>query len=106
MSDPVSDLKQELLAAAERQQSRAAVRTGPGQLRRHSGRNRVLLVAAMLPIAAAVALLVAAPWKGSPGFLERAEAALTPDAGTILHYKWVTTSTSTDPACTVTRGPS
>jgi hypothetical protein len=52
------------------------------------------------------ALFVSAPWKNSPGFLERAHAALAPPAETILHLKWESTSTSTDPACTVTRGPS
>ena len=105
MSDPVSDLKQELLAAAERHHAHATVRAGRGRLRGHSGRNRLLLAAATLPIAAAVALLFTAPWNNSPGFLERAQAALTPPAGTILHQKWELTSTSTDPACTVTRGP-
>jgi hypothetical protein len=55
--------------------------------------------------ATAAALLVSAPWSSSPGFLEKAQAALTPPAGTILHQKWELTSTSTDPACTVTRGP-
>jgi hypothetical protein len=113
MSDPVGDLKQELLAAAERQQGHAAVRPGRGRLRGHSGRTlrghsgrtRLLLAAATPPIAAALALLVSAPWNNSPGFLERAQAALTPDAGTILHEKWEVTATSTDPACTVTHGP-
>jgi hypothetical protein len=64
------------------------------------------LALAALAGAAATALLVSAPWKTSPGFLERAQAALTPPAGMILHKKWETTTTSTDPACTVTRGPS
>lgn len=105
MSDPVGDLRQELLAAAERQQRHAAVRAGRRRLQGHSGRNRRLLAAATLPIAAAVALLFTAPWNNSPGFLERAQAALTPPAGTILHQKWELTSTSTDPACTVTHGP-
>ncbi len=105
MSDPVSDLRQELLAAAERQQGHAVVRAGRGRLRGYSGRKRLVLAAATLPIAAAVALLFTAPWSNSPGFLERAQAALTPPAGMILHEKWEVTSTSTDPACTVTRGP-
>ena len=105
MSDPVRDLKQELLAAAERQQGHAAVRAARGRLRWHSGPNRRLLAAAALPVAAAAALLVTAPWSNSPGFLERAEAALMPPTGTIVHQKWELTSTSTDPACTVERGP-
>ena len=103
MSDPVSDLKQELLAAAERQQHAAASTYG-GKSRRHPGRNLPLLAAATLSIAAA-ALLVTAPWKSSPGFLERAQAALTPAPGTILHYRWEATRTSKDFRCTVTEGP-
>lgn len=105
MSDPVGDLKQELLAAAERRHAYPTVPAGRERLRGHPGRNRLLLAAATLPIAAAAALLFTAPWNSSPGFLERAQAALTPPAGTILHQKWEATSTSTDPACTVTRGP-
>jgi hypothetical protein len=99
MSDPVRDLKRELLAAAERQQGHAAVRAG------RFGRHRRILTAAALSIAAAVALLVVAPWSSSPGFLEDAQAALTPPAGTIVHQRWELTATSTDLGCTVTRGP-
>lgn len=105
MSDPITDLKQELLAAAERQQEQPVVRAGRGRLRGHLGR-RLLLASAALSIAAAVTLLLTAPWSNSPSFLARAEAALTPPAGTILHMTWQVTSTSTDPACTVTYGPS
>jgi hypothetical protein len=61
MSDPVSDLKHELLAAAERQQGHAPVNTDRRR-RGHAGRNRLLLAAATVAIAAAVALLVTAPW--------------------------------------------
>jgi hypothetical protein len=103
MSDPVSDLKQELLAAAERQQGHAPAPAGRRRWRGHPGRNRLLLTAAALAVATAVALLVTAPWSSSPGFLARAEAALTPPAGTVLHMKWETTSTWTRPFCTVTR---
>jgi hypothetical protein len=106
MSDPVSDLKQELLAAAERQQRHAAVQAGGGRLQGQVGRTRLFLAGASLSLAAAAALLVTAPWNDSPGLLEKAQAALTPPAGTILHQKWELTSTSTDPACTVERGPS
>ena len=106
MSDPVSDLKQELLAAAERQQGHATVRAGRGRARRRLARNRLLLTSATLAVATAVALPFMALWSNSPGFLARAEAALTPPAGTVLHMKWKVTSTSTEPACTVTRGPS
>ena len=100
MSDPVRDLKHELLAAAERQHGLAAARAG------HRGRIRLLLASAAVSIAAAAALSITAPWSNSPGFLARAEAALTPPAGTVLHMKWEVTSTSTDPVCTVARGPS
>jgi hypothetical protein len=98
MSDPIGDLKQELLAAAERRQRGATVRAGRRPL-------RGLLLAATLVIAALVALVFTAPWSSSPSFVEKAEAALTPPADTILHQKWEMTATSTDPACTVTHGP-
>ena len=102
MSDPVSDLKHELLAAAERQQGHAPVNTDRPR-RGRPGRSRLLLAAATLGIATAVALLVTAPWSSSRGFLARAEAALTPPADTVLHIKWETTSTWSRRACTVTR---
>jgi hypothetical protein len=105
MSDPVRDLKHELLAAAERQHGHAAVRAGRRRSRGRLGRNRLVLTAATLSLTGAVALLLTAPWSNSPSFVARAEAALTPPAGTVLHMKWGVTSTSTDPACTVTRGP-
>ena len=67
-------------------------------------------VAVVAPVAAVGALALSAlfvsiPWTTSPGFLERAQAA-TPPSGTILHYRSEATLTSTDPACTVRRGPS
>ncbi|HEY7691396.1 MAG TPA: hypothetical protein VH816_03550 [Gaiellaceae bacterium] len=97
MSDPVSELKRELLAAAER---------GYGPSREsHRLRNRLLLVAATLVIAAAALLLSTTPWSSSPTFVERAEAALTPPAGTILHQKWVVTTTSVAYGCTVRHRP-
>ncbi len=103
MSDPVGDLKRELLAAAERQQGRVAVSAGRRRLRPRLARKRLLLVSATLAVAAAAAVLVTTQWSTSPGFLERAQAALTPPAGTVLHYKSEGTLMSTDPACTVTR---
>jgi hypothetical protein len=45
------------------------------------------------------------PWQSSPGFLERAQAALTPPEGRILHASWTVTRTSRDYGCTVTLGP-
>jgi hypothetical protein len=106
MSDPVRELKRELLAAAERQHRQVAVSAGhTNPLGARLARHRLLLTAATLSVAAATALLVTTPWSTSPGFLEQAQAALTPPAGTIVHQKWELTSTSTDPACTITRGP-
>jgi hypothetical protein len=64
------------------------------------------LALAALAGATATALFISTPWSNSPSFLERAQAALTPPAGMILHEKWDATTSSTDPACTVTRGPS
>ena len=106
MRDPIADLKHELLAAAERQQRQAAsVGAGRRRLRVSLRRNRLLLTAATVAVVAAAALLFAAPWNSSPGFLERAQAAVAPPPGSILHVKWELTSTSNDPACTVTHGP-
>jgi len=98
MSDPIKDLKRELLAAADRQQRGATLPAGRRPL-------RGLLAAATIAIAALVALVLTTPWSSSPSFVEKAEAALTPPAGTILHQKWEMTMTSTDPDCAVTRGP-
>jgi hypothetical protein len=108
MSDPVRDLKQELLAAADRRHAHLAVPAPRRGLRAHLGpkRKRLVLTSAALSIAAAVAFLFTAPWSNSPSFLARAEAALTPPNGTVLHMKWDVTSTSTDSGCKVTRGPS
>jgi hypothetical protein len=64
-----------------------------------------VLALAALATAVGTALFVSAPWKTSPGFLERAQAALTAPAGTILHMKWESGLNSIDPTCTITRGP-
>jgi hypothetical protein len=74
---------------------------------RRSDRRRLLMIAAPAMAAAmaiVVALFVSSPWQSAPGFLERAEAALTPPEGTILHYKLETSRISTKFGCTVT-GP-
>jgi hypothetical protein len=105
VSDPVKDLKRELVAAADRRHAPASVPGRPARRRRRLARSRLLVGAATVSIAAAVALVFTAPWSESPTLLERAEAALAPRDGTILHEKWEVTVTSTDPACTVTRGP-
>lgn len=64
-----------------------------------------LTFAAVLGVVAIGALFVDSPWKSSPGFLERAQAALTPPEGMILHAKWVETRTSREYGCTFTPGP-
>jgi hypothetical protein len=71
-------------------------------VRRRPG--RIVLGLAALATAVGTALFVSAPWKSSPGFLERAQAALTPPAETVLHLRWELTSMSTDPADTFTCG--
>lgn len=96
MSDPVSDLKRELLAAAERRHIDAPVAArrrlfGP----RVGGAPRVLAIGTALGVAALAVLVFTTPWSGPPDFLERAEAALTPPTGTILHQKWVAVGTYT-----------
>jgi hypothetical protein len=101
MSDPVSELKRELHAAAERQ-FRAEAHV---QARERRGRSRVYLAVAMVAASAAVLGLLVAPWDQTGRFLEKAQAALTPPEGSILHQKWETTTTSADPACTVARVP-
>jgi hypothetical protein len=95
MSDPVDDLKRELVAAAERQQRHAAGHT-----------RRLLVASAVLLVAAAALLLSITPWKSSPSVLARAEAALRPPGGVVLHQKWVATTTSAEFACTVRHRPS
>jgi hypothetical protein len=100
MSNPIVDLKHELLAAAERQCRHAAPE--PGHLGARVVAMRPPLVAATLAVAAAAALFLTAPWSSSPSFLERAEAALTLPKGMILHEKWVDTSISPHFKCTVT----
>jgi hypothetical protein len=104
MSNPITDLKHELLAAAERQHRQPAV-PAERSLRTRVPRPRLLVTAATLAITAGIALFVTAPWggSGSPDFLAKAQAALTPPTGTVLHEKWQDTISSTDPACTSTR---
>ena len=105
MSDPVSDLKQELLAAAERRYGHAPVPRGHRSWRGPLGLRPLLLTSAVLSIAAAVAVLFTAPWSSSPSFLATAEAALTPPTGTVMHMRWEWTQTSAEAGCTVEVGP-
>jgi hypothetical protein len=106
MSDPVKDLKRELVAAAERQQRHAAGHARRRRLVPHLGRTRLLLASAALAVAVTASLLSIAPWNGSPSFLARAEAALSPPGGVVLHQEWVATTTSDEFACTVRHRPS
>jgi hypothetical protein len=76
---------------------------GAHVLRAVRGRpGRTTLAFAVLAVAVGVALFVSTPWQTSPGFLERAQAALTPPAGRILHMKWELVFTSADAACRTT----
>src|SRR5262245_38210106 len=61
-------------------------------IRRRPGRTTLALAA--IAGAAAAALFVSSPWKSSPGFLEKAQAALAQPPGTILHFKLVMTDNS------------
>ena len=87
---------------------RAAARLNDAVQRRHGayapGRRlrAIAIVLAVIVGAATVALFVSAPWKSSPGFLERAQAALTGPADTVLHYKWTETLTSVEFGCSTT----
>jgi hypothetical protein len=76
-----------------------------GRTRPRSGSRYSAIAAAALAGAAAVTLFVSTPWKSSPGFLARAQAALAPQTGMILHERWAVTTTSADGGCTVARGP-
>jgi hypothetical protein len=86
----------ELEAAIRREQeAQAGERNGRAShvlrlVRRRPGRT--LLTVALVAGATAAALFVSPPWRSSPGFVERAHAALTPPAGTVLHMKLVMTS--------------
>jgi hypothetical protein len=97
VSDPIADLKRELVAAAEREQAQGGARSARG--------SRILLMAAGLGVAAAAASVFVASWGSSPSFLQKAQAALAEDAG-VLHATWEETarSTSLDRECAVIRG--
>jgi hypothetical protein len=99
--------------AAERRASARlgrAIEGGSGVRAARLTRRRlghIALAFAVLVGAAVATLFVSAPWKSSPGFLERAQAALTPPAGTVLHVKSDMTSTWPGAsACTFTHAPS
>ncbi len=102
MGDPVRELKRELLAAAERQY--VPVHAGL-QDQSHRRWGWLVLAAATLVVAAPASLLSTAPWSTSSSFVERAEAALRPPTGSILHQKWMVTTTSDAYGCTIRHRP-
>jgi hypothetical protein len=114
--DLFRDFRRGVAAPSRDAQRRASARLTSAIESRHGRGTRVLrlirqrpgrsaLALAALAGATAAALFVSTPWKSSPGFLEKAQAALVPPAGTVLHVKWEWTTTVTDPSCTVTNGP-
>ncbi|HET8873439.1 MAG TPA: hypothetical protein VFM83_07115, partial [Gaiellaceae bacterium] len=70
-------------------------------VKRRPGRTALALAAVAGAVAAA--LFVSSPWKSSPGFLEQVQAAVTPRAGTVLHFKLVMTENRA--GCKVTHPP-
>lgn len=105
MMDPVEDAdwpevetRADAIAVA-RTELESAIGREPARRRASRRRRRfVALAVAALAGAASAALFVSTPWKSSRGFLERAQAALTPPAGSILHERWKTTWTSSESA--------
>jgi hypothetical protein len=90
-----------LLAAIEGER-RSAI---PARRRMRMRRGVVALsFAAVTVVAFATTLFIDAPWRSSPGFLERAEAALTAPRESILHQRLVRSVTSEGFGCTVTSG--
>ena len=74
-------------------EARATARSkgwGARVLRVVTRRPRTALALAAVTGVAAAALFVSGPWKTSPGFLERAQAALTATKPAVLHMKWET----------------
>lgn len=98
MSDPIDQLKRELLAAADRRQQPA--------LRPRRSRTHFAAAAAALVLALTAAALTVQPWSGSTSVLAQAEAALRPADDVVLHQEWVATTTSKRFGCTVTHRPS
>ena len=114
--DGFRDFRSGVAAPSEDARRRAAARLqGAIEGKHRHGRGTMLLVRrrpgrtvlalAALATAVGTALFVSTPWKNSPGFLERAQAALTAPADTILHMRWESGLYSIDPACTITRVP-
>jgi hypothetical protein len=67
-------------------------------------RKGLALAPAVLAATAALVLILTAPWSSTPGFLEKAEAALTPPpGGSILHFRVVETQISKELGCSPSR---
>jgi hypothetical protein len=106
MSNPVTDLKRELLAAAERQHQPAPEPVKERRFRGSARVPRLLPIAAAVAVAAAAVLFFTAPWSSSPknhprvappqlvSFLVKTEAALTPPKDKILHAELESTGCS------------
>jgi hypothetical protein len=65
MSNPATDLKRELLAAAERQHRQASVPASGRRFGRSRGARRLLPIGVAVAFASAAALFFAAPWSSS-----------------------------------------
>jgi hypothetical protein len=106
MSNPVTDLKRELLAAAQRQHQPAPEPVKERRFRGSARVPRLLPIAAAVAVAAAAVLFFTAPWSSSPNnhprvappqlvsFLVKTEAALTPPKDKILHAELESTGCS------------
>jgi hypothetical protein len=95
--------RDELEAAIRREQEAQAQKNGLLHSLRERP-SRIALAFAALAVVVAAALTVSAPWQTSPGFLERAQAALAPPEQSILHMK-TETWYGADPDCEIWRGP-
>jgi len=87
------------IAEAERQHQPGPAPVKERRLREYARLPRLLPIGAAVAVAAAAALILTTPWSSSPGFLARAEAALTPPNDVILHAKL--TQSSSCPGRTV-----
>ena len=92
MSNPITDLKRELIAAAERQHQHIPAPVTERRFRRSSRAPRLLPIGAAVAVIGAAALFLTTPWSNSPRFLARAEAALTPPQDMILHAELTETT--------------
>ena len=80
------------IADAEPQHRQAPPPVHGRRVRWYVRAPRILPIGAAVAVAAAAALFITTPWSNSPGFLARAEAALTPPTDMILHAKLAQTT--------------